>query len=177
MQITEEKNALRREIRALRAALPEGYLARAGAGIAGAVAACPEYRAARTVMGFVSTPEEADLRPLLRQILRDGKRLAVPLCTGPGIMEARLISGLEQLAPGRYGILEPPAASPLIPPEDIGLLIVPCVTCSPAASAWDTAAGITTATWSTIRGPPFWYAPTACCSPAYQWASMTAGCP
>lgn len=125
MQITEEKNALRREIRALRAALPEGYLARAGAGIAGAVAACPEYRAARTVMGFVSTPEEADLRPLLRQILRDGKRLAVPLCTGPGIMEARLISGLEQLAPGRYGILEPPAASPLIPPEDIGLLIVP----------------------------------------------------
>ena len=82
-------------------------------------------------MGFVSTPEEADLRPLLRQILRDGKRLAVPLCTGPGIMEARLISGLEQLAPGRYGILEPPAASPLIPPEDIGLLIVPCVTCSP----------------------------------------------
>ena len=137
MQITEEKNALRREIRALRAALPEGYLARAGAGIAGAVAACPEYRAARTVMGFVSTPEEADLRPLLRQILRDGKRLAVPLCTGPGIMEARLISGLEQLAPGRYGILEPPAASPLIPPEDIGLLIVPCVTCSPGGGYYD----------------------------------------
>ena len=52
--------------------------------------------------------EEADLRPLLRQILRDGKRLAVPLCTGPGIMEARLISGLEQLAPGRYGILGAP---------------------------------------------------------------------
>ena len=154
MQITEEKNALRREIRALRAALPEGYLARAGAGIAGAVAACPEYRAARTVMGFVSTPEEADLRPLLRQILRDGKRLAVPLCTGPGIMEARLISGLEQLAPGRYGILEPPAAS-----------------------AWDTAAGITTGIWNAIGGPPFWCVPTACCSPAYRWASMTAGCP
>ena len=70
MQITEEKNALRREIRALRAALPEGYLARAGAGIAGAVAACPEYRAARTVMGFVSTPEEADLRPL-QMCIRD----------------------------------------------------------------------------------------------------------
>ena len=33
--------------------LPEGYLARAGAGIAGAVAACPEYRAARTVIGIL----------------------------------------------------------------------------------------------------------------------------
>ena len=52
-------------------------------------------------------------------------------------MEARLISGLEQLAPGRYGILEPPAASPLIPPEDIGLLIVPCVTCSPGGGYYD----------------------------------------
>ena len=47
---------------------------------------------------------EIDTRPLLEQILADGKRLCVPLCTSPGVMECREVPDLAVLRPGAYGI-------------------------------------------------------------------------
>lgn len=125
----EEKQALRRAIRTQIAQLPPSYLSEAGAGISRLLTTCPEYQAATTIMAFVSTPTEADMFPFLRQVLADGKRLAIPLCIRPGIMEARLITDLQQLCPGSYNIPEPPETSPLVAPEEIQLLIVPCMTC------------------------------------------------
>ena len=46
--------------------------------------------------------------PLLRAALAAGKRIAAPLITSPGIMEARLMSDLADLHPDRYGIPAPP---------------------------------------------------------------------
>ena len=64
-------------------------------------------------------------------MLADGKRLCVPLCTAPGVMECRQVLALSELAPGTYGIPEPPAAAPLVPAEEIDLAIVPCASASP----------------------------------------------
>lgn len=127
--LTEEKRALRAQIRSRIAGLPAGYLREAGARIGDLVAQCPEYREAGTVMAFVSTAAEADLTPFLRRVLRDGKRLALPLCTGPGIMEARAVADLAQLRPGRYGIPEPGPMCPLLAPQALDLVVVPCVSC------------------------------------------------
>ena len=70
--------------------------------------------------------------PFLRRVLSDGKRLALPACTGPGVMEFRAVTDLNALAPGRYGILEPSTECESVPPETIDFAVIPCVTCNRA---------------------------------------------
>ena len=125
----ERKTQLRRDAAARVRTLPEGYLRRAGQDIARRIAALPEYARARTVLAFAGTDREIDTEPLLRQALADGKQLALPLCTGPGRMEARLVSDLARLRPGAFGIPAPPSEGAPLPPEEIDLAVVPCVAC------------------------------------------------
>lgn len=129
MNLREEKAALRREAARRTAALPDGYLAAAGRAMAAHVTALPAYRQAETVFAFMSTAREPDTRPLLERILRDGKRLALPACTGPGMMVCRLVTDLGALRAGPYGILEPPEDCPAVPPGEIGLVVAPCAAC------------------------------------------------
>ena len=128
----EEKQALRRAVRAAERTLSDSYKARSAAAVCGHLTSMPEYLAADTVFCFVGTAHEIDTRPLLDDALRRGKRLCAPLCTGVGIMEARQITSPEQLVPGAYGILEPPADAPVIPPDQIDFTVVPCVACDHA---------------------------------------------
>lgn len=129
MTVQEQKQALRRETGRRVATLPPGYLDRAGREISARIATLPEYVRADTVFAFVSTPREADTRPLLEQVLRDGKRLAVPLCMGQGIMDSREVTDLGRLRPGKYGIWEPPADSPVVLPSEVQLVAAPCLAC------------------------------------------------
>ena len=130
MTIDEEKQQLRATIRRLSAQLPFRYREAAYRAIARYLLALPEYRSAEAVFCFVSAGREIDTRPILDQTLADGKMLCVPLCVADGIMELRAIRNLEELFPGAYGILEPPAASPALSPDQIDLAVIPCVTCS-----------------------------------------------
>ena len=130
MTIDEEKQQLRATIRRLSAQLPFRYREAADRAIARHLLALPEYRSAGAVFCFVSAGREIDTRPILEQTLADGKMLCVPLCVADGIMELRAIRDLEELFPGAYGILEPPADSPALSPDQIDLAVIPCVTCS-----------------------------------------------
>ena len=130
MTIDEEKQQLRATIRRLSAQLPFRYREAADRAIARHLLALPEYRSAGAVFCFVSAGREIDTRPILEQTLADGKMLCVPLCVADGIMELRAIRNLEELFPGAYGILEPPADSPALSPDQIDLAVIPCVTCS-----------------------------------------------
>ena len=125
----EEKKRLRRLAAERTAALPAGYLAEAGRRIAERIAGLPEYRQAGTVLAFAGTAREIDTAPLLARIPADGKRLALPRCTAPGRMEARQVTDLSQLRPGAFGIPEPAADRPLLAPEDLRLIVVPCAAC------------------------------------------------
>ena len=83
----------------------------------------PEVRAAKTVLSYRALPDEADPAALERKL---DARIAYPLCLSEGGMEARVPTGA--LRPGPYGILEPdPEASLLVPPEEIELVLAPCV--------------------------------------------------
>lgn len=114
----------------LSAQLPFRYREAADRAIARHLLALPEYRSAEAVFCFVSAGREIDTRPILEQTLADGKMLCVPLCVADGIMELRAIRDLKELFPGAYGILEPPADSPALSPDQIDLAVIPCVTCS-----------------------------------------------
>ena len=130
--LNEQKIELRKEIANTIKALPVGYLRRAGAGIGERLASLPEYRAAKTVLAFASTAAEPDIWPFLRRALADGKSLALPVCVASGVMVFRAVTDLDALAPGKYGIPEPPAESALVPPEAIDFTVIPCVTCDKA---------------------------------------------
>ena len=125
--IQQQKAALRRELAAAeRAMMPEEKRLSDGA-ILRHVLNTQEYRLARTVFAFVGRADEIDTRPLLEQILADGKRLCVPLCTSPGVMECREVPDLAVLRSGAYGISEPPDNAPAVPPECVDLAIIPCL--------------------------------------------------
>lgn len=126
----EEKQQFRTIARRIEAALSPAYTQKADRAIAHRLLAMPEYLHAETVFCFVSTGREIDTRPILADVLAAGKRLCVPLCTAPGVMEPRQITDLAQLAPGHFGIPEPPADAPLIPVDTIDFSVLPCVTCN-----------------------------------------------
>ena len=62
-----------------------------------------------------------------------GKARALPLCTGPGRMQARRVTDLSRLRPGRYGIPEPGPDCPELAPETLDLILVPGLAVAPPA--------------------------------------------
>ena len=130
MTKTEEKQQLRRTMRALESGLSARYKAESSRAIAAHLLAMPEYQEAGTVFCFVGTDREIDTRPILEDVLAAGKRLCVPQCVGKGIMELRQVTDLRQLRPGAYGILEPSADAPLVSLDEVDFAILPCLTCN-----------------------------------------------
>ena len=126
----EEKKKLRKEVLERIHALPETYCTEADAGILRQVTDMPEYRAAGTVFCYVGMDQEIDTKPIITRMLADGKRVAVPRCVGRGVMNAYEIHTLSVLEPGMMGILEPPTSCTLVEPEELQLVLVPCVTCT-----------------------------------------------
>lgn len=128
--LQEEKARLRREIAACQQALDDSYRRMSDRDIFAMASVLAEYRSAPALFCYVSVGKEADTRRLLDHALTEGKRVAVPLCTGDGVMEAREIQGIDDLVPGKYGLLEPKPDCPELDPGAISLAVVPCVTCS-----------------------------------------------
>lgn len=122
------KKELRGIIAAEVAALDSTYCAKADAAICAAVWGSELYRNARTMFCYIGTDREIDTKALLLRVLADGKRLALPLCVGKGIMEAREIHSLDDLVSGKFGIPAPGEHCPIIAPEEFDLVIVPCST-------------------------------------------------
>jgi 5-formyltetrahydrofolate cyclo-ligase len=86
----------------------------------------PEFRAARTVLLFVSIPDEIDTLPIIRRALANGKTVVLPRCE---MKTHRLllysISSVERdLVPGPYGIPEP-TGNMAVPPAQIDFVLVP----------------------------------------------------
>ena len=130
MTITQRKRQLRMAVRRDEQLISICDRARSDQAVAIQVLALPEYRRAQSLFCFVSTTREIDTTPVLLDALHSGKTLCVPLCTEPGRMESRQITDLNQLVPGRYGLLEPTADTPVIPVDAIDFAVLPCVTCN-----------------------------------------------
>ncbi len=123
------KQAIRSEVAARVKNLSPVYCREADEAICRCLLQSKLYQKARTILCYIGTSAEINTMPLLHAALRDGKILALPLCSQEkGIMEARQIAGLGDLVSGRFGILAPKLQCPLVAPEDIDLVVVPCAT-------------------------------------------------
>ena len=123
----DERSLLRARLRQARAARSAQEQARDARAVAARILALTAYREAHVVMAYAAARGEIALDAVMEDALLRGKTLALPLCTGPGQMQARRVTALSRLTPGRYGIAEPDADCPQVAPETIDLILVPGV--------------------------------------------------
>lgn len=123
----QQKQSLRKQIRAQMQLMPDDYFHQAGQEICRRVAESEAYRQAKVIFCFVSHGKEPNTYPLLEQALADGKTLCVPLCKAEGEMDAKMIHSLNELQPGTYGIPEPGENAETLLPSQIDLAIIPCL--------------------------------------------------
>ncbi|MBR6029863.1 MAG: 5-formyltetrahydrofolate cyclo-ligase [Clostridia bacterium] len=118
----EEKRALRQRVR--RSLIGEALRVRESQAICERLMAWPVYQNADTVAAFVPLPWEADVKLLLADALWQGKRLLLPR-VAEGEMHFHIVSSLEELKPGTFGIPEPEADAPSVSAAEAQLILVP----------------------------------------------------
>lgn len=126
----ERKRRLRRECLKRRNAIPDALSASVEA--LALLFDLEEYRSAETIAFYVDFRGEVRTRDAIQTALVDDRSVAVPWCADENRLQLARLESLEELAEGRYGILEPtphlqslPARQ--MPIEAVDLIVVPGV--------------------------------------------------
>jgi len=129
-QLTEAKRSLRKKMIAWRSSLTVEEVLKKSEQIAAAVRTIPEYANAKTILFYVSAkPNEVDTHSLIREALSGNTRVLVPSTDfDRNELIISEIKDMRELAPARYGLLEPRRGS-LVPtdPGKADIIIVPGV--------------------------------------------------
>lgn len=126
--IALEKAALRRSLLKARQAMPDDLWREKSDRICDNLRRSPLFQNARTILAYHSFRKEPDLSPLFT--LQD-KRWGFPRCVGKEEMVWHSWSPHADipLQAGAFGILEPHPESPILTPDEVDLILVPCVAC------------------------------------------------
>lgn len=89
----------------------------------------PQVKQAKTLFLFFGVGKEPDTRPLIEHLLKQGKRVALPVCLPGGILQPQEIQSLGEVSPGRFGIPAPVPGGPVISKAEIDLVLVPNLLC------------------------------------------------
>jgi 5-formyltetrahydrofolate cyclo-ligase len=127
--LREAKLALRRQILALRDAMPAALRAAASEAIASGIRAHPGFASARTVLLTLPFRNEWDTLPLVRDALAAGKTVAMPRVDAPTRMLVlhAVVDADRNVVAGYQGIPEPLPECPLVAREAIDFVLVPGV--------------------------------------------------
>lgn len=125
------KKDLRKELITKRKNLDSDYRRNADRLIFEKIIALDAYQKAQTIFCFVSTPDEINTFPLLEHAFSSKKRVTVPKCIEKGVMQAYHIQSFQDLKTGKYSLSEPMSHCPVVAPEELDLIIVPCLSCNP----------------------------------------------
>lgn len=128
MDTVEEKILIRKRMKALRAGMDMASYRTLSMAIMTRCMDLPEFQRAGTVHVYVSSlNNEVETIGLLYRLFDEGKRVVVPVCADePRTLRHVRIGSIEDLRPGRYGIMEPAGkAFEVIPPERIDLILAP----------------------------------------------------
>lgn len=121
MGIAEAKAALRAKMSAFRNR-PEERSA-ASEDIRDRLVGLDSWRSARTVLLYAPLPDE----PNVFLLPRDGKSFCYPRYHADRGYEAAQVDDPAELAPGKFGILEPLPESPGVSPGEVDLIVLPGV--------------------------------------------------
>ena len=123
--ITAEKARLRRQALDWLAALSPPERIAGDESLFRRFLALPQVAATRTILLYHGMDTEPDTVRLLSPLWDMGKQVCLPRCLPGNQMEARLVQRDSTLIRHPYGMLEPGPDCPLIPPDQIDLVLVP----------------------------------------------------
>jgi len=132
--MSDEKSAVRRDLRARLRALSPCERTAASARITNCLAQWPGPAAGHLLAGYLPLPSEPDPTGWYDLWRAAGGRLACPLIVGPDRLEFRQLPlgppgtpvAATGLRPGPHGLREPdPSLCPLVAPAEITLVLVP----------------------------------------------------
>lgn len=129
MDIQEQKQKLRENFLDTRTALSETDYLQKSEEIVSRLVEQPEFVAASTVHCYVSMEKrrEVNTRALIKKILDQKKRLAVPVTDFETMrLESCLLKRFKDLEKNKWGVLEPKEGSRLSP-QEFDLVVVPMV--------------------------------------------------
>ena len=126
---SEEKSLLRKEAKTAISSLTDEYITISNKGIYERVISSAQFIDAKKIMIYYSIDREPATHDIAKIALDMGKTVAFPLCYSMGIMDARIVSNLADFSTSVsvIGIPSPPETSPIIPPEELDLILVPAL--------------------------------------------------
>ncbi len=120
------KREIREEMRAIRRQMPPEVTKKKNERIFQKVISLWEYRQAKVLVVYVSKELEVDTWKLMEHAFSQGKQVAVPRCVpNSRQMEMHLITSVDELSKGSYGIMEPSAQAPVLSDTSGAIAIVP----------------------------------------------------
>jgi len=122
------KRSLRRELLALRRALPAADVAAASARVVALLRDLPEVKQATTMLLYVADPDEIDVSAL-RDAAPSVRTVLLPRVEGDRLVTVRHMPG-DDLVVGALGVREP--VGPAVDPSPVDVVIVPGVAFDPA---------------------------------------------
>jgi len=123
--MTIEKDQLREQMKARRAALSHEAVAEASESITRRLMYIEPFREALSVFVYVSIGNEVETHTLIEELIHANKRVSVPRVYEGRVMHAHLIGGLGDLQadqPRQFGIPIPPEEAPIEASPDIALI-------------------------------------------------------
>lgn len=96
----------------------------------------PEWNSAKHLLGYLALKDELELSAILKAAFSDGKTVALPRylpetgCYGAAVLPEK--EGFATLSFGRFGVLEPAAAAPILPLNQLDFVLVPGVAFDPS---------------------------------------------
>lgn len=126
---TAEKQRIRCEMLKTRRNLPESLVTSWSKQIADNFGSWEIYQRVESVMFYLAMPDEVQTEQLIKNTLRLGKQVCVPLLGKKyGEMTAAEITSLDELIVGKFGLKMPnPKTTSLILPSSIQMVVVPAV--------------------------------------------------
>lgn len=125
MNVEQEKQRLRNEMRQQRRLLEPAWVRRMSERIMEQVVALDEFRRGGIVAGYVSQPKEVQTTVLMERCWKDGRQLCVPTFDlDEGLYRMALLEKDAEMVPGPAGILQPRVVE-WVEPEEIQFAAVP----------------------------------------------------
>ncbi len=127
--IKQAKKDLRKSILAVRRGMTLEEVASGSDHIADHLCSWPVYQNAKKIMLYLAMPDEPHLERIIAHALAADKTVCVPhMRETRGLMDAAIISNLDDLVVGQFNLLVPnPNTLRLLEPSELDLIIVPGV--------------------------------------------------
>jgi 5-formyltetrahydrofolate cyclo-ligase len=125
IKLTVDKTLLRRNLLQTRKLIPFSEWKHKSDRICSHLLNSPQLNQAKTVLAYFSFRCEPDISQLFAN---NQYQWGVPRCVGKSLFWHRYQHN-DTLVTGAYGIAEPNLHAPVIKPQEVDLIIVPCVAC------------------------------------------------